>query len=372
MSLLCSLLRFQVLTRVVVRFNGCQVPLLARCCGGLTGSNVALTMARVPIESSVCDLYEESALRGFEREDLRLVFATYIDNIFAASSSPEDACLNLSNLFRLLSTKWGLSLKSGSACVICSKGCDLSRFRPEEGIPLVSEAVVLGWQICSNGSQRSGWKELIRKAWTCFWANCRARGWRSWGIKRRLRLLDRCVKPIVLHRLQVWGATKSGVKRLSRLQRHLVSRACGNFMLPCETFKAFFQRCSSESRLHIGKTVSDWSLAWCRSTLSWDMHLKRDWDAQSAFVAKYPQSRTILGRGVSGWTFRDIEETYATGFSWAAALHNFRAESFLASLRTTFSRSLVATSTRTGTRAARGYVEVRWHDSVAYCNEHVP
>jgi len=180
------------------------------------------------------------------------------------------------------------------------------------------------------------------------------------------------VKPIVMHRLQVWGATKSGVKRLGRLQRHLVSRACGNFRLPCETSKAFFQRCSSESRLHIGNSVSDWSLAWCKGTLSWDMHLKRDWGAQSDFLAKYPQSRTILGRGVSGWTFRNIEKTYATGFCWAASLHNFRAESFFASPRTTVARSLVATSTRTGTRAARGFVEVRWHDSVAYCNEYVP
>ena len=58
LSLLCSLLRFQVFTCVLVTYNGRHVPLLARCCGGLTGSNVALTMARVPIESSVCDLYE--------------------------------------------------------------------------------------------------------------------------------------------------------------------------------------------------------------------------------------------------------------------------------------------------------------------------
>ena len=106
--------------------------------------------------------------------------------------------------------------------------------------------------------------------------------------------------------------------------------------------------------------------------MSWDAHLKRDWDAQSEFIVKHPQSRITLGRGVSGWTFRDILETYATGFDWAASLHCFRAESFLTSLRRTFSRSLVATSTRTGTRASRGYVEVRWHDSVAYCKELEP
>ena len=69
--------------------------------------------------------------------------------------------------------------------------------------------------LCSNGSQNSTWKEVVRKAWSCFWANCRARGWRSWGLKRWLRLLDRCVKPFVMHRLQVWGATKSVVKPLA-------------------------------------------------------------------------------------------------------------------------------------------------------------
>ena len=212
----------------------------------------------------------------------------------------------------------------------------------------------------------------IRQAWSCFWANCRSRGWRSWGLKRRLRLLDRCVKPIILNKLQVWGATGPGAKRLSRLQRHLISRACGNYKLPCESFKEFFQRCSFDARSHIDNSISDWARAWRRSTLSWDAHLKRDWDAQSEFIIKHPQSRITLGRGVSGWTFRDILETYATGFSWAASLHSFRAESFLTSLRRTFSRSLVATSTRTGTRASRGYVEVRWHDSVAYCKELEP
>ena len=109
----------------------------------------------------------------------------------------------------------------------------------------------------------------------------------------------------------------------------MVSRALGNFKLPIETFKTFFQRCSSETRRHIGVEVSDWVKSWQQSTLSWDAHLKRDGEAQAAFLSKYPQTRTASGGQSDGWSFPNIEEVYLTGFPWAAALHDFRAESLL-------------------------------------------
>ena len=97
---------------------------------------------------------------------------------------------------------------------------------------------------------------------------------------RRLKLHDRTVGSYVVSRMQLWPANEAMVKKLGRLQRHMVARTLGLHKLSTDTFKEFFARCSREANSHIGKSLSDWTKAWVRATLSWDKHVERDWSEQ--------------------------------------------------------------------------------------------
>ena len=73
--------------------NAALIP--RRSKGGLTGSNIALTLARIPIESSIAVLYEKAALCGFDTTLGRLVFASYVDNVYTVAHTAADAYRNL-------------------------------------------------------------------------------------------------------------------------------------------------------------------------------------------------------------------------------------------------------------------------------------
>ena len=232
---------------------------------------------------------------------------------------------------------------------------------------VVEVASVLGWLINNSGTCSNQWNDALRKAWGIFHSNLRVRGWSRLGIQRRLALLDRCVKPFLLHRLQLWGPSGALLKRLARVQRHMVSRALGNFRLPWESFKTFYQRCSRETRSHIGTSISDWACAWASSVVSWDAHLARDWSEQCRFLSMYPLSRPHYALGVDAWHFCNMTHTFATQFSWAASLSRVQDENFFDKIRTTFNNAVGRVSTRTGTRSVKGFVSLRWHDCVKAC-----
>jgi len=192
-ALLAAILRHQLFTIVCVIVHAACGKLEARSKGGLTGSNTALTLARVPVESSVYDVYQTCAVKGFDLGSHRLVFATYIDNAYAMAATPEDALDNLFALFKHLSDNWGLHLKDGSVSVLSAKGCDLSSLPSDDKAAVVEVATVLGWLINNSGTCSNQWNDALRKAWGIFHSNLRARGWSRLGIQRRLALPDRCV-----------------------------------------------------------------------------------------------------------------------------------------------------------------------------------
>ena len=133
--------------------------------------------------------------------------------------------------FHHLSFKWGLELKEDSSSVLACVGAELSDFRDDFEIPLVEEAHVLGWIISNTNSFHPQWRELVSRSWAIFLSNCRKRGWRQLGVRRRLTLLDRCVRPYVLYKLQICGPTSHWFGKVKKLQRHLVGRALNLYRL---------------------------------------------------------------------------------------------------------------------------------------------
>ena len=136
--------------------------------------------------------------------------------------------------------------------------------------------------------------------------------------------MDRTVGLFLAHRLQLWPASEFVVKKLGRLQRHMIARALGLFKLPTDSFQTHFKRCSREARAHVGSTMSDWSASWIRATAQWDDHMSRDWLWQSRFFEEHPQSRSSISKRFSGFQMLQVKSIYATSFSWAAALSRFR------------------------------------------------
>ena len=114
--LLASIFRHQLcssigITRCVVSFV-----ISSKSCGGLTGSTVALTLARIPVESAFLELAPVNRLKGFEVGGTRLVYASWVDNLYAAAHSPEDACDLVHSVFKHLSVAWNLEVKEQICC----------------------------------------------------------------------------------------------------------------------------------------------------------------------------------------------------------------------------------------------------------------
>ena len=368
MALLAAIARHQLLTAVFVSRRGVEVILEPRAKGGLTGSILAMTLARIPVESSFVNLYPTCALRGFPVGKCRVVFGAWVDNIYCASEDPADAYRNLTEVFNELSRVWGLELKEGSVSVLVSNGFDCSDFSRQFQLPVPNSVEVLGWQFSRSGSISLIWRELIRKAWGIFQANIQTRNFRALGTLRRLALVERTVKPFLLYKLQPYGAIKSFVSKLRSLQRVMVSRALGNYRLPYEAWKDFRRRCSVQAKSCIGHCVSDWADLWIRSTLSWDDHLQREFERQHRFLEDHPQDdiRLVLGRSV--WPLSESKLAFHSTFSWAPLLSRHHAASWFESLRSFF-RVGPRVSSRTNTRSCKGFVQTRWHDAVAQSRE---
>ena len=238
-ALLAALLRHQLLTGLEIKRGSAIFHIVGRSKGGLTGSNIARTLARIPVESMFLEVLPLCFERGFEACSGRLVFGSWVDNIYTAAHTPEDACDLLTIVFDRLQSVWGLGMKAGSASVLVCKGHDLSQCSLPDNIQPVTVADVLGWTVCSNASMAEQWRRLLAAAWASFHLNVRCRLWKRLGQGRRLALLERVVKPVVLHKLRAFSPSKYWFKQVCKLQKHMVSRALGNFRLPCEDRKTY-------------------------------------------------------------------------------------------------------------------------------------
>ena len=193
------------------------------------------------------------------------------------------------------------------------------------------------------------------------------RGWKRLGMQRRLTLLDRAIKPLLAYRLRIYGPTSAILTQLQKLQRHLVSRALGNYKLATEDFKTFFARVSREAKSLIGARVSDWALDWAKGTLLWNAHICRDGSEQLEWLVS---NRDNCGSVNAAPKICSDTVYHATSFSWAGALVDYMNKQYFSDRRRAEPRNLFgAVHTRTNTRAVRGHVHTRWHDCVDYCEQ---
>ena len=188
-----------------------------RSCGRLTGSTFALALVRIPVESAFLELALVNRLKGFEVGGTRLVYASWVDNIYVAAHSLEDACDLVHSVFKHRSVVWNLQVKDKSAVVLACRGCVVSDLSETIGFTLVKNFEVLGSHISDNASMARQWRHLQAGAWAAFWANIRVRSWKHLGLRRRLTLLERCVRPVVQFKLQAFSPSSYWYKQVSKL-----------------------------------------------------------------------------------------------------------------------------------------------------------
>ena len=358
-GLLGALGRHQLLTVVRIYVGTSCADVDGRSSGGLTGSLIALLLARIPIESSFDELEVSLRPSGFPVSHTKLLAAAYIDNVYAASRFVSGATLNIELFVKHLKDTWGLDVKPKSKIVLPARGAtDLVTVG--EGWSVQTCMDILGWSIQSDGGLHAQWKALVPKLWGVFMRNLRQRGWQHLGVSRRFKLLDRAVRPIALRALSAWAPTPHYVDQLNKLQRRMAARVLNIFRYPLEEWRSFRGRESRMAARQIEGTGSGWwARAWMRHSLSWDSHLQRDWAEQlKVFETPNPGPQ--------------VYETVKTQFSWAAALVHYHDKTWFADRRIiTPSRDGLRAASRTGTRLNPGNVQTRWHDRIEFCQRMV-
>ena len=220
-SLLAAIIRHQLCTLLKICRGAESVVVGRRSRGGLTGSNVALALSRIPVESAFLELLPACRLKGFLAGSTRLVFGSWVDNIYTAAHSVQDAVDLVADVFQHLRLHWNLDMKDKCGFVFPCRGADLEDYSEVSGIQLTNDFEVLGWHLTDNGSMATQWRALQASAWSVFWLNVRARSWKQFGLKRRFALLQRRVRPVVMYQLQVFASTKYWVAQVDKLQKHM-------------------------------------------------------------------------------------------------------------------------------------------------------
>ena len=355
-TLLGAIARHQLFTCVAVRVGDSTAFIDRRSCGGLTGSLLALYLARIPVESSMDELGTSLETCAFRLEgNAFLSVSSYVDNIYSVSSSSSGATLNLELFASHLKDQWGLEIKPSSKQCMSCRGAD-EREVVGRGWEVVDNMQVLGWSIQNDAGMALQWRTLVPKCWGLFFMNLRRPGWKQLGMRRRLLILRRSIEPLILRALSAWGPSPKYVDSLNSLQRKMVSRILNVFKYPSEEWRAFRSRVSRAATRAVESNCGGvwWGKLWMTRTISWDEHLRRDWAEQAQFweSGEFWHRKSML--------------------SWAASLSRFHAADWLSERRVfSFSWASSKLQSSTGTRKARGHVHLRWHDRVDYCKRMV-
>ena len=156
------------------------------------------------------------------------------------------------------------------------------------------------------------------------------------NVKKKLVLLRRAVAPQFAFRCSRWAPQKQIADELDRTQRKMMAAMTKTARNPGEEFADYFRR---RGRI-AGKLCRDqglWSTLWFQRALRWDGHLARP---------------------------RNLD-------SWAARLRSHHDRDWFIQRRlrfTAFEGSSVLAG-KTGTRASRGKVQMRWRDGIVLAQE---
>ena len=327
--------RHQMCPRVVLKCGSCEAVIAKRTIGGLTGSRTAGFLGRIPVEAIIADRRSHWQRLGYHAGRDVFCLCTWADNLFSASRSLAGAIEILEDFETQLLTKWGMGIKPSSRSCMVAEGSieapvDVSKW------PLVKVFPVLGHHLQSNGSIRECWTRTRAAMWRAYWGNSGAHDAAHLSVTNRLSLLKRAVAPQLSFRCSRWPPQQQVASEVDAMQQKMTASLLRLPRNGGEDAPEYVRRRGRLAR-KVCKESGSWSEHWFDRCLRWDEHLAR-------------------GRN---------------SYTWAARLRDFRGAQWLIDRRASFAPAVASHSSpasilagRTGTRAYRGKVHMRWHDGV--------
>ena len=326
-ALAACALRQQMMPQVSLNISGVDVAIPARSCGSLTGSRVAGTLARVPVESTIQARHAHWKRWGFKCDRGALTVSTYVDNLYSVSHSLAGAIAILDDFAEVLASSWRLRIKPSSRLCLVARGLDEQPASPLWS--LRSEFPVLGHILQDNGFVNICFHNASHQMWRAFFANSGAATAAKLSLKDRMALLQRSVAPILNHRDTRWPPNQKTAADINRLQRKMVASIQRVARTAGESPADFARRRNRLATAQIGHIGGAWSATHCQRVLDWDAHCRR------------PRN----------------------GNSWAAMLLDYHGESWLNARRLECQRD---SQSRLDSRACCGGPAPRWHEGVNY------
>ena len=333
-----AVVRTQLLPVVTLAAGGVATALGVRTRGSLTGSRLAGTLGRVPVETAAVAVEKQTRHRHWILRGSRFNIATYVDNTYTIAQSRRDAEIILEQVEARLKEDWNLQFKPTSLLSMSPAG-STDEPAPDPKWDRSTTFPVLGHLIRNDGRQADDVAAGKRGAWAAFYGNPgRLRKDRAASLKLRLRLLDRCCTAAWAWRASAWAPTRMLALTLNATQRRMVASLLSMAPLPGEDIAQFVRR--------RGRAAG----VLCRARGLWsELHIKRAgaWRDHLARAAR---------EGRTGWAARML----ATGQTqW---LRERRAEAN--------SPGLLAGAT--GTRRFGGAPAARWEEALNRAQEAGP
>ena len=246
---LCAIIRHQLMTTVQVStLASAQSHVVRnRCIGGLTGSRTAVTVARIPVETTLGRLARNWQQKGFMR---KISVSSWVDNLFAIADSCSGAIEMLAEAEKCLWDEWGHTFKPSSLEYMAVWGSEevldfAARWRQ------VTTMKVLGHWISNTGSIDYCFRQTIAAAWRSFWGNLGKPQFRRFTIGLKKSRLSKLVFPLISFRCSRWPWTHTKATRLDAVQRKMLSCLLGLRKGSSETLAGFVSRKNRIISAHI-------------------------------------------------------------------------------------------------------------------------
>ena len=349
-ALLAAILRAQLFTQVVVCIGSVQVPIIRRTRGGLTGSLMALLLARIPVESTMLECADSLLCFGLDVGHTKLLATSYVDNLFTVSSGTSGATAAMELLLCHLADVWDLKCKPDSKKVISCKNCPDMEVVGNEW-ELCDSCEVLGFLVQNNAGLDVAWAELKAKLWRAFFGNVRSPGFRKLSTSHRCKVIDTALQGLFLYHAQPWPPQAKIAVQVDSVQKRMMGLVARVPKLDGDDAATYLQRRSRIAKRIIEDGNMWWTQRWFKRAGNWDSHLRRD----------LRQQLLHLHDGVS-------LDLVATRFSWAPLLLDWKGKDFLDVQRSFEFRDKahVLWRSRTKTRACLGRPQVRWHEGIVH------
>ena len=221
-ALVGAVSRHQLLPSLNMQMGNVSFVLQGRSKATLTGSRLAGTCGRIPVEATVLKLFPQLAPLGFPVASGSLTIATFVDNLFAFSISSADAVRQLDLIAEELSETWSLKIKAGSRQWMACRGSTSAPWSTHSWEEMI-DFLALGHVISYDGGSYAFLERTRKLVWKSFFSNAGHKRFVSAPLSQKLVLINRATRPVWQYCCTRWPPSKGVLKYESRLQTKMVA-----------------------------------------------------------------------------------------------------------------------------------------------------